>query len=84
MVIGLTVAGTIVAVLNLQGLGNITVPLIVAWSIAALLTLVAVVRSLSVIRQLPRPTPDAPARTVAPEKLAKAASVGFREERLEL
>lgn len=84
VVVGLTVAGTIVAVLNLQAGQNITVPLIVAWSIAAVLALVAVRRSLCVIRQLPRPAPDAPARAAAPEKLAKAASVGFREERLEL
>ena len=83
-VVALTLVGTIVAELNLRSGDNIAGPLIVAWSLAAVLALVTVVRSLSVIRQLPRPTPDAPARVVAPEKPAKAVSVGFREERLEL
>jgi hypothetical protein len=81
-VVSLTVAGTVVAVLNHQAWENIAVPLIVAWSIAAVLALVAIVRSLSVIRRLPRPTGEA--RATAPEKQVSAHSTGFREERSEL
>ena len=82
VVVGLTVAATIVAVLNHSPWENIALPLTVAWAIAAVLVLVAVVRSLSVIRQLPRPTGETRAPT--PEKQANASSTAFREERMEL
>jgi hypothetical protein len=81
-VVGLTVAGTIVAVLNTGPSQNITIPLIVAWSIAAVLVLVAVVRSLSVIRQLPRPAVES--RPAVSDKQPVASSPGFRAERMEL
>ena len=76
-VVSLTVAGTIVAVQNHNPWQNIAVPLIVAWSIAGVLALVAIVRSLSVIRQLPRPTGDM--RAAASEKQGSVSSTGFRE-----
>lgn len=47
--------GTIVAVLNHQQWENITVPLIVAWSISGVVVLAIAMRCLSVIRQLPQP-----------------------------
>ena len=80
VVISLTVAGTIVAVLNLPARGNIAVPLIVAWSIAAVLALVAVVRSLSVIRQLPRPTPDARRGLPLRKSWRKPLRLGFERK----
>jgi hypothetical protein len=83
-VVSLTLAGTIVAVLNHQPRENITVPLIVAWSIAAVLVLVTVVRSLSAIRQLPRPTGEAPPRTTLPERQAGASSTAFQGKHSEL
>ncbi len=83
-VLALTFAGTIVAVATRQPGGNIAGPLIVAWSIAAVLVLVPVVRSLGVIRQLPRPTPDAPPRTPDLEKRASVSSTRIQEKSLEL
>jgi hypothetical protein len=82
VVVSLTGAGTIVAVIFLHG-QNITVPLIVAWSIAAVIMLVAIVRSLNVIRSLPRPTADTPPRPPGPEK-RPGSSTNFQEKRLEL
>ncbi len=69
-VVALTVTGTCVAVVNHQSGESIAIPLVIAWSIAGGIVLVAVVLSLNVIRQLPRPTPDAPARTAALNKTA--------------
>ena len=80
----LTVAGTIVAVVTKQPSENIATPLIVAWSIVAVLVLVTIVRSLSVIRQLPRPTGETPPRATAPEKQASAASTAFQDKHSEL
>jgi hypothetical protein len=81
-VVALTVVGTIVAVLNLERSQNVAVPLIVAWSIAGVLVLVAVARSLSVIRQLPRPTGET--RATVPAKQTNTSPTGFREERSQL
>jgi hypothetical protein len=80
----LTVVGTIVAVVNLHPGDNITVPLIVAWSIAAGLVLIIIVRSLSVIRHLPRPTGETPPRANVQEKQPAASSTAFQEKRSEL
>ncbi len=82
--ITLTVVGTIVAMMKRQAGEDISLPLIVAWSIAAVLVLVTVLRSLSVIRQLPRPTPDAPPRPAALEKRGSVISTEFQGKRLEL
>lgn len=76
-IVSLTVAGTIVAIINEGRWQNIAVPLIVAWSIAGVLVLVAVVRSLNVIRQLPRPTGET--RTISTANHPQAALTGFRE-----
>jgi hypothetical protein len=83
-VVSLTVVGAIVAVLNKQPSEDISVPLIVAWSIVAVLVLVTIVRSLSVIRQLPRPTGETPLRATAPEKHASASSAAFQGKHSEL
>jgi hypothetical protein len=83
VVVSLTGAATIVAVIFLHE-QNITVPLIVGWSIAAVIMLVAIVRSLNVIRSLPRPTADTPPRPSAPEKRDGTSSAAFQEKRLEL
>jgi succinate dehydrogenase/fumarate reductase cytochrome b subunit len=82
VVVSLTVAATIVAVLNHNPWDNIAVPLIVAWSIAAVLVLVVVVRSLNAIRQLPRPTGET--RPISAERQPKASSMAFQEIRPEL
>lgn len=80
----LTVAGTIVALLNRRTGENITAPLIVAWSIVAVLALVVVVRSLGVIRQLPRPTGDALPRPPSLDKRGSVLSTDIQGKRLEL
>lgn len=80
----LTAVGTIAAVVNLHPGDNITVPLIVAWSIAGGLALITIVRSLSAIRNLPRPTREAPVRANAPEKKDGALSTAFQAKRSEL
>jgi hypothetical protein len=79
VVVGLTIAATIVAVLNASPWQNIAGPLSMGWLIAGAVVLVTVVRSLGVIRQLPRPTGET--RVSTPEKQASALSTGFREER---
>ncbi len=79
VVVTLTIAATIVAVVNLSPWQNIAGPLIMGWLIAGAIVLVALLRSLSVIRRLPRPTGEA--HGPAPEKQASAPSTGFREER---
>jgi hypothetical protein len=83
-VVSLAVAGTIVAVLNHGPNESIAGALITAWSIAAVIVLVAIVGSLSAIRRLPRPTADAPPRVPSLERRAGSASVEFQEKRLEL
>jgi Flp pilus assembly protein TadB len=67
----LTGGCTLVIVLTRGGEG-LFVPLIVAWSIAGLLALLTILRSLSVIRHLPRPGGDLPQK--APEEKPKAVS----------
>jgi hypothetical protein len=53
VVVSLAVAGTTVAVRYHAPGEDITTPLVVAWSIAALIAVVVVVRSLIIIRQVP-------------------------------
>src|SRR5262249_15784980 len=86
VVVVLAVARTIVGVLHHEVGENIGGPLMVAWSIAALIMLVAILRSLSVIRQLPRPSADAQPRAPGRERPADGApgSAEFQERRLEL
>jgi hypothetical protein len=81
--VSLTVLGTIVVVLTSQTRENLAVPLIVAWSIVAVLMLVPIVRSLNVIRELPRPTADTPPRIAALGKQASAPSTEFQVKRSE-
>jgi hypothetical protein len=77
-VVSLTVLGTIVAVLHKEPAADIFIPLVVAWSIAALLVLVAVMRSLKAIRQLPQPTRDKPLQAITAEKQASDSSAAFQ------
>ena len=85
VVVALAVGGTIVAVLNHSPWESIGGPLIVAWLIAGAIVLVAILRSLSVIHHLPRPTGEMPAPpALAREKKADASSGEFQEKRLEL
>jgi tRNA A-37 threonylcarbamoyl transferase component Bud32 len=65
IVVALAVAGTIVAVLYHRTGEDITTPLVVAWSIAAVIAVVVTVRSLGVIRHSPLPAEDVPARARA-------------------
>ncbi len=83
VVVVLTFVGTVIA-LSLHREG-IAVPCIIAWSIAGILVLVVSVRSLGVIRQLPRPTPDAraPAKT-GMDRGVPGSSTEFHEKRLDL
>jgi hypothetical protein len=83
VVIALAVTGTIVAILHLEG-ENIAFPLIVAWLIAGGLSLVTIILSLNVIRQLPRPTADVSPRSTRPGKRGDPDSGEFQEKRLEL
>jgi hypothetical protein len=80
----LTFAGTLVAVLNLQPSEKLMASLIVAWSIAGVLVLVIILRSLSVIRQLPRPTGETPTQAAALDKRPNGSSTEFQGKRLEL
>ena len=80
-VVLLTFVGTLVAVLKHEAWENITVPLVVAWSIAAVLVLVVILRSLSVIRQLPRPTAETPRQSINPQQEAVASSTAFQGKR---
>jgi uncharacterized membrane protein len=85
VVLVLTVIATIVAVLHEWApWQNIAGPLIVAWSIAAVIVMVTVVWSLNVIRRLPRPNSDDPARPSAARKRGDPGSSEFQEKRLEL
>jgi hypothetical protein len=81
-VILLTVIGTIVAVV--KEAPNMTVPCIVAWSIASGLSMVAIVLSLTTIRRLPRPSGDAAPRPAAGGRRGDRGSEEFQERRLEL
>lgn len=80
-VLALTFAGTLVVVLN--GLENITLPLIAAWTIASVFALVIVLRSFQVIQQLPRPSADPPV-SGSRENLSTSESTRFRGKSLEL
>jgi uncharacterized integral membrane protein len=80
-VVLLAVIGTLVAVLNLPAWENITFPLIVAWLIAAVLVLVTVVRSLSAIRQLPRPTGETMRQGTVPDRQGNPSSTAFQGRR---
>lgn len=83
VVVALAVAGTVIAVLYRED--SIGGPLIAAWSITCVIVLVAILRSLSVIRQLPRPTQDAPAaQAPVRDKSPEAALGAFQEKRLGL
>jgi hypothetical protein len=77
-----TFLGTLVAVLHLDREG-LFVPLVVVWSITGVLVLVAVLRSLNVIRHLPRPSAEAPPRATTLEKPIGGSSQ-FQEKRSEL
>ena len=79
----LTTGSTIVALLTLNG-ESLLVPLIVAWSIAGVLVLLIILRSLSVIRHLPRPSEEATPRAITPEKPKGGSSDQFHEKRSEL
>jgi hypothetical protein len=83
VVVSLTVAATIVAVLYHAPWENIAPPLIVAWSIAGVIVLVAVLRSLATIRHLPRPGGDAPPRPLPRERRADSPAE-FQEKHLAL
>jgi hypothetical protein len=83
-VVLLTVICTVAAVLNRQSWENITIPLIVGWSIAGLLTLVTILASLNVIRRLPRPTEETPRAATVPDRQANASSTAFQGKPLEL
>jgi hypothetical protein len=83
-VVTLAVIGTIVAVVHHEPGENIGGPLIVAWSIACVLSLVAIVLSLGAIHRLPRPTADAAARPSNSAKRTDPGSTEFQEKRLEL
>jgi tRNA A-37 threonylcarbamoyl transferase component Bud32 len=71
VVVSLAVAGTIVAMLYHAPGEDITTPLIMAWSIAALIAVLVVVRSLRFLRKLPLPIDDVPARA----QVARAAGL---------
>jgi hypothetical protein len=77
------VSGTVVAIIFLHG-ENFAGPLIAAWSIAALISLVTIVLSLRAIGHLPRPTAEAMPRAPAPQKRLDSSSSEFQEKRLEL
>jgi hypothetical protein len=83
-VLGLTVGGTMFAVAHREPGEPLAVPLIVAWSIAGVLVLIAILRSLSVIHHLPRPMPDAQTKAAAPASRINASSTEFQEKHLEL
>jgi hypothetical protein len=84
VVVSLTVAGTIVAVLRHEPGESIGGPLMVAWLIASALMATAIVGSLMVIANLPRPTGDVPQRVSPPGKRDDSSSAEFQEKRLEL
>lgn len=75
----LTVVGTIVAVIYKRPTEDISVPLIVAWSIAAGIALVSVALSLSAIRRLPRPTVETPRRLPANVQSPQSSPSAFEE-----
>jgi hypothetical protein len=83
-VVALAVIGTIVAVVHRPG-EAIAGPLIVAWSIAAVICLVTIVLSLHTIRGLPRPAGEAPPpRAAGPGRRGDQSSEEYQEKRLEL
>ncbi len=84
VVLALTLIGTIVGMNWRQPGDNITVPLIVAWSIAGGIVVVAVAGSLHTIRRLPKPTPEAQSRPDSPGKRLEPSSSDFQRKPLEL
>jgi hypothetical protein len=80
-VILLTVVGTLIVVLT--HVENITIPLLAAWMIAAVLVLVAIVRSLNALRQLPQPTAHTTPAPGTLDKLRNSHSTAFQAKRLE-
>jgi hypothetical protein len=84
VVTALAVAATIVAVLHRAPDENLVPGLSIAWSIAAVIVLVAILRSLSVIRQLPRPNSEAQPRGPARDRRPDSSSAEYQEKRLEL
>jgi len=84
LLIALAVTGTIVAVLHYPSDVPIAIPLIVAWSIAASLALVAILASLNTLRRLPRPTGDVQPRSASREERGDSLSTEFLGKRLGL
>jgi hypothetical protein len=84
VVVSLAVVGTVIAISKLSPGDDITVPLIVGWSIAGGIVIVAVGGSLNAIRRLPRPTADTPQRPAALEKRPDSSSTDFHKKPLEL
>jgi hypothetical protein len=84
VVVTLAVIATIVAVLHRAPNENLVPGLSIAWSIAGIIVLVAVLRSLSVIRQLPRPTAEKQPRVPTRDRRPDSASSEIQEKRLEL
>jgi hypothetical protein len=82
--LALTAAGTIVAILNHQTGENLTLPLVIAWSIAAGTILLTVVGSLRTIRQLPRPTGETPSLASDTERRVTKPSTEFQAKHLEV
>jgi hypothetical protein len=83
-VMALTLIGTIVGLNWRQSGDDITVPLIVAWSIAGGIVIVTVCGSLHAIRRLPRPTAEAQPRPESPGKRSEPSSADFQRKPLEL
>jgi heme/copper-type cytochrome/quinol oxidase subunit 2 len=83
-VVMLSVIGTIVAVVRHLPGEDLATPLSIAWTITAIIVLVAMWRSLSVIRQLPRPTAESQPRAERRQAGGDPASGEFQEKRMEL
>jgi hypothetical protein len=81
--LGVAVVAAVLTIVALrQGMPLDPMPVIVGWSIAGFIMLATILRSLSVIRQLPRPTGE-PAHRVSPqERHPDASAVEFQEKRI--
>lgn len=84
VLLSFTFAGTVVAMLSRHPGEDITVPLIVAWSITVVTVLVIIVRSLRAILQVPRPTRDVAPGPAALDKRASVISTEIHKKSLEL
>ncbi len=73
-VLAVTLAGTIVAILNSKMGESHLVLFITAWSIAGVIVLTAVVQCLGVIRGLPRPSVETSPRGISTEKQMSSTS----------